>query len=291
MNSLLRNVPVSWGPRFEHGNAAAALTRTGPNAIGFEAPAHMALVMFTPQPGREVALNSDRKRSFLAPAGSIEIIPASADLFARWNTPKENLLVALDPRRLAALAEREFGRADFDLHPPRGGFVDRQALLIAGMIREELARPSGGNELYLDSLLTVFSTHVLRSYSSAARPGVTVHRGGLSARAWRDVNDHIHANPGACLCIEALARIARLSPSHFLRAFRQTTGQSPHQYVLQCRLDLAERLIASSGKPFAEIAALCGFSSHSHLSSVMKRCRGASPGDLRRQTGKPSRHI
>lgn len=282
MSDLLKNVPSHWGPRFECGSAAATFTRVDPNTIEFEAPAHMALVMFTPQPGRVIALHSDRRTNFLAPAGTLEIVPATADFHASWSTPKENLLVALQPRRLKALAQAEFGRTGFELQPPRSGFIDRKALVIAEMIRDELASQETANPVYLDSMLTVFSIHLLRHYSSAAGQPAPPRRGGLSARSWRDVSDFIDANLMSDLRIETLSKEAKLSPSHFLRAFRQTVGQSPHRYVLELRTRKAEQLILSTEHSLGEIAAACGFSSHSHLSSTMRRLRQTSPSELRR---------
>jgi len=286
MSDLLKSIPVDWGPRFECGSAAATFTRVDPDTIEFEAPAHMALVMFTPQPGRVTALQSDRRANFLAPAGTLEIVPATAEFYASWTTPKENLLVALQPRRLKALAQEEFGRKSFELRPPRTGFIDRKALMIADMIRDELTSPEPANPVYLDSLLTVFSTHLLRHYSSAAKQPAPPHRGGLSTRSWRDVSDFIDANLMSDLRIETLARVAELSPSHFLRAFRQTVGQPPHRYILELRIKKAEQLILLTDRSLVEIAAACGFSSHSHLSSTMKRLRHTSPSELRRDPEK-----
>ncbi|EXL10605.1 helix-turn-helix domain-containing protein [Aquamicrobium defluvii] len=286
MCDLLENVPIHWGPRFDCGSAAATFTRVDPSTIEFEAPAHMALVMFTPQPGRIAALNSDRRTNFMAPVGCLEIVPATADFYASWSTPKENILVALRPRRLTALAQAEFGRAECELQPPRSGFIDRKALLIAEMIRDELMSSETVSPIYLDSLLTVFSVHLLRHYSSVAGQPAPPRRGGLSARSWRDVSDFIDANLMSDLRIETLAKIAELSPSHFLRAFRQTVGQPPHRYILELRTKKAEQLILSTDHSLVEIATACGFSSHSHLSSTMKRLRHTSPNELRRDPEK-----
>jgi AraC family transcriptional regulator len=283
MSSLLKNVPDPWGPKFEGSSGAVTRTQTGPNAIEFTADAHMALVMFTPQPDREIALNSDRRSSFLAPAGSLEIIPAKADFFARWHTRKENLLLALGPHHLSSLAELEFQRSDFELRPPKEGFIDEKARSIAQMIREEFRKEAPLNDLYLDSLITVFSIHLLRDHSSLRQLPVASYRGGLPARVWKDIDEYIHSGLSDDLSIEKLARMANLSASHFLRAFRQTTGQPPHQYILALRLSMAERMIAETDTPLAQIAKLVGFASHSHMSTTMKRCRSMTPSDLRRR--------
>ena len=285
MPALLRSIPNSWGPKFGAESGAATQTRTGPNEITMTAPANLALVMLTPQPNREVALNSDRKSVALAPVGSIEIVPAGSELFARWTVDKENLLLALDPQRLARLAGMEFDNQDFELLPPKIGVVDRKALFLTHLIREEFQRADAANELCFDGLITLFSTHLLRSHSSLRNnKPENLLTGGLSPRTWRGVNDYIQDNLSEHLSIARLAEVANLSPSHFLRAFRRTLGQAPHQYIVAQRLALAERLIKGTDIPLADVAKCAGFSSNSHMTATMKRLRGGTPTDLRRET-------
>jgi len=280
--SLLTSIPDDWGPKFETTSGAVTRTLTGPNSISFKAPSHMALVLLTPQPGREVALNSDRRSQFLAPVGTIELIPFNAELFARWKTPKENLLLALAPEQISKLAGREFDREDFEFRPPPAGYVDEKALLLAQLVREEFREGQPKNHLYMDSLLTVFSTYLLRNYSSLKDHSESTLRGGLTHKAWRDVRDYIQANIGEQLSVERLALLAGLSPSHFLRAFKQTVGQSPHQYILATRLQVAEHLVITTDMPLADIARLTGFANHSHLTASMRRHKFTTPSALRR---------
>jgi AraC family transcriptional regulator len=270
---LLSSVPDEWGPKFETSSGAVTHTLTGPNSIGFHAPCHMALVMLTPQPGREVSLNSDRKSEFLAPVGAVEIIPSNAEVFARWKTTKENLLLALAPEQLSRLAGLEFQTEDFEFRPLAPGHVDEKALLLANLVREEFQSGEPLNHLYLDSLLTVFSTYLLRNYSTLQDRPVPLSRGGLSLKALRDVQDYIMANIGEQLSVERLALIAGLSPSHFLRAFRQT---------VETRIELAEQLVMTTDMPLARIASLTGFASHSHMTAAMRRHKFTTPSALRR---------
>jgi len=237
--------------------------------------------MLSPQPVRKLALNSDRSLCFLAPAGSIEIVPAATDLFASWSVPKTNLLTSIDPTVLSELAGSEFDRVDYELHPPHAGLVDKKARMISEMIGWELESQEV-NALYLDSLHIVFAMHLLRNYSSIKQTSTLVHRGGLTTYAWSNVNDYIHANLQSDLSISELARIAKLSQSHFLRAFRRTVGLSPHRYVLDCRLKLAKHLIITTNLPLSDIALRVGFSSHSHLTSSMRRYCNITPSELRR---------
>src|SRR5699024_8463699 len=117
---------------------------------------------------------------FSAPVGTMEIVPTGAELFAEWNVAKENLLIALAPGRLSQLASLEFQREDFELLPLLAGHVDQKALMLANLIRDELQDCGSLNRLYLDSLLTVFSTHLLRNYSTLQARHSPKHRGGLS---------------------------------------------------------------------------------------------------------------
>lgn len=282
MQNLLEGIPDEWGPKFQTASGAVSYTRTGPNSISFRATSHMALVMLTPQPDREMALSSQRKSVFLAPVGSVEIIPVDADLFARWREPKENVLLAHAPEQLSKLVEREFETESFEFRPPGPGYVDDKALMLAGLIREEFRRERSADKLYFDSLITVFSTYLLRSYSTLGDRKRPLNRGGLSTKAWRDVQDFIRAHIADELSVERLALITNLSPSHFLRAFRQKAGQSPHQYVLATRLELAEQLITTTSLPLTEIAARSGFSSHSHMTALMRERKFTTPSALRR---------
>lgn len=280
MSILLEAIPDSWGPKIGAQCGAVAQTRTGPNEIALEASANLALVMLTPQPNREVALNCSRKTIGFAPVGSVEIVPAGAELFARWLVDKENLLVAIDQKSLAVIAGMEFENEGFELQPPKLGFVDRKALLLANLMREEILRGTM-NELCIDGLITLFATHLLRTYSSRSNQRQRLLIGGLSPKAWRVVNGYIQDNLSTRLSIAELSKVADLSPSHFIRAFRQTSGQAPHQYLTTERLNFAERLVITTDLPFAAIAESTGFTNHSHMTAVLKRVRGYTPTDLR----------
>ncbi len=281
MPSLLKAIPESWGPKFGGNCGAVTRTRTGPGEISFTAPSHMALVMFTPQPNREVSLNSDVRSSFLAPAGAVEIVPEGSDLFARWVTSKENLLVALAPDRLERLAGLEFQRNEVIFQPAKAGHVDARAYMLASLIREEFHRADRPDDLYMDSLITVFATYLLRNYTPLGDCRTPTPRGGLPGHVWKRVDEYIRSSLSEKLSVEMLAGVAGLSPSHFLRAFRETTGKSPHQYVMVVRLEKAEEIILSTRMPLQQAARITGFSSHSHLTATMQRHWSVSPSALR----------
>ena len=76
------------------------------------------------------------------------------------------------------------------------------------------------------------------------------------------------------------ARECSLSAGHFARAFRQTTGLSPHQWLLRRRIDKAHELLCEGKLSLAEIASACGFADQSRFTKVYARLRGIKPGRL-----------
>jgi len=77
--------------------------------------------------------------------------------------------------------------------------------------------------------------------------------------------------------VNELAEVSALSPSHFLRMFRDTTGLTPHAYLTQFRIEVATSLL-SSGASFADVASATGFTDQSHFTKQLKRILGVTPG-------------
>lgn len=101
-------------------------------------------------------------------------------------------------------------------------------------------------------------------------------RGGLSAFALRRLQEFVTAHLEQPLSIADMAACVGLSPYHFSRAFKRSTGDSPHAYVLCQRITQAKTAL-SAGRCLAETAALCGFSSQSHFSDRFRAHTGLTP--------------
>lgn len=108
------------------------------------------------------------------------------------------------------------------------------------------------------------------------------HRGGLAPWQFKLIKDHIVANLDGRLPIPDLARIVRLSPSHFARAFRMSAGVSPHAFVVRARMEEAKRLMRQTAQPLCAIAATCGLADQAHLCRLFRRFEGVSPAVWRR---------
>jgi AraC family transcriptional regulator len=101
-------------------------------------------------------------------------------------------------------------------------------------------------------------------------------------RALRRVLDKMNAEVAGDLDLNTLAAESGYSRSHLLRVFRTGMGCSPHQWLTQLRVGHAKAMLRGSSCSLIDIAAACGFSSHSHFSKVFRHLVGMPPSQYRR---------
>ncbi len=92
--------------------------------------------------------------------------------------------------------------------------------------------------------------------------------------------DYLDSHLSEDVELAAVARVAGLSRSHFIRAFRQETGLTPHAYLMDRRFRTASRLLGRGGAP-SDVAAACGFFDQSHLNRAFKARMAVTPGAYR----------
>lgn len=136
------------------------------------------------------------------------------------------------------------------------------------------------NQLLLSSASTLLLTHVVQHYSTVRWQLPTV-RGGLAPSILRNTLAYMDAHLETAITLEQLAAEAGLSVYHFARMFKQSTGQAPHQYLMQRRLQHAMTLIRQGTLSLTEIALRCGFSSASHFSNRFRAHFGVAPSQHR----------
>lgn len=121
---------------------------------------------------------------------------------------------------------------------------------------------------------------------AAARPACT--RGGLSSGALRRIGEYIERELATPIRLHDMAAMAGLSDCHFARVFKQSTGLTPHRYVMQRRLERAVDLIRQTNRPLSGIALEAGFCDQSHFSRLVARATGQTPRELRREGSGPA---
>lgn len=154
--------------------------------------------------------------------------------------------------------------------------------IVASLSRILLAAPAAGpaNAVFVEQICLSLLAHFAGTYGRM-RPG-TPCTGGLAARQERRAREIMQARFATRLTITDIARECGLTASHFARAFRRSTGQRPHQYLIGIRIAHAKALLRDEALSLSDIALACGFSDQSYFTRIFTRGVGASPGQWRR---------
>jgi len=227
-----------------------------------------------------------RTRHHIQPYGNAVFMPAGCESRWKWRTSTTVLALLIEPelvRRTAA----ETGRPAPELVSSFGASDPR--LLHLGLALKEEALTGGSNgPLFVQCLSTALAAHLLAHYSAAASPistDPTSTGHGLSAFQLARVTDYVRSNLGADLSLAEIAAVAHASPFHLARLFKRATGKTLHQFVIDCRVDAAKRLLNQDTLSVGQIAGEVGFAQQSHLAAHFKRVTGLSPLAFRRQLG------
>jgi AraC-like DNA-binding protein len=109
-------------------------------------------------------------------------------------------------------------------------------------------------------------------------------QGGLPAYKLRQAVEFIEAHIDQSINLERLAAGAYLSPFHFHRAFKQSTGLTPAKYIFQVRIERAKILLSESDLPLVQVAVHVGFADQSHFATAFRRATSMTPRTYRNAT-------
>jgi AraC family transcriptional regulator len=115
----------------------------------------------------------------------------------------------------------------------------------------------------------------------ALRRKAAAFQGGLPRYKLRRAVDFINANLDRVIHLKDMARVADVSRFHFHRQFKQTTGLTPHQFIIQRRIEQAKVLLAKSSLPIIDVAVRVGFVDQSHFTTTFRKLTSMTPRNYR----------
>ena len=189
--------------------------------------------------------------------------------------------VYLPRRRMIAVAESMARKSDIRLRLPNPGFADIVITNLLSIINFAFENPEQSSQLLVDEVSILLMSHLIHNYSDVSP--VTRVRGGLAAWQERIAKEFLFARIVDPPTADELGEACGLSARHFIRAFRQSTGRTPHQWLMQERALKAQGLLEHSDRTLAEISALCGYANQSHFCRSFLKYLGKSPATARRQ--------
>jgi AraC family transcriptional regulator len=225
-------------------------------------------------------------QSTSARRGSVWVCPSGIrERFANIREPVEDCLHIFLPAKPFADCMLQ----NLDVDPARvtlryeaigyDPFIEQIALAIS----RELDAETSAGRLLIESLGQTLSAYLVHRFSDVALPATPL--GSLvkpiDDRRMARVMEFIDARIEQAFTVADLAAVACMSPAHFARSFKATTGRSPHAFVSGMRLELAKRMLTNRHRPISVIALSTGFSSQSNFSRAFRDAVGITPGEFR----------
>lgn len=211
-------------------------------------------------------------------AGSVTFVEPGTNLALRSADLVEFLLLAIAPERVRHLGEAavpgQAWRARTILD-----YLDPALAALGAEVRRALLADAAVAPPYLQALADAVATRLLCHFVGQVE---TSARGeALSPATLNRILGHIAAGLDGRLSVKELAEMAKLTRSHFSRAFHHMTGEPPQRFILKRRVCRARDLLSSGEGSLAEVAARAGFSSQAHLSTVFRKEVGTTPARYR----------
>lgn len=218
-------------------------------------------------------------------SGSFHMSPPGQQLRARFESPCEILHLHLSEafmRRMAVAADSLHLLANpSPTHLSQDTVIEQlgRALLAAD------DKMCGWQ--YAERVAAPIVTRYFHLLAQAHLHGDQPRRIALPRWRLQRVHDYVQAHLGESVSLANMASAAGLSSMHFAAQFRVATGQRPHDYLLQCRIDRAKTLLATTQRSLIDIALDVGFCTQAHFTTVFKRFTGTTPNLWRRNNFHP----
>lgn len=251
--------------------------------IGWHTHDYHSITVLLSSPGVSQWCCGDEKRRSVRPVrGDVFFCPAYVPLSVQSEKAFESVLLCLSPKFLFQVCDRIGENRALELAPAvmrKDSFIQQ---VVTSLVEETGQNLGAGRELFASSLATALGVHLNREYVG---PSVSHNPVAcLSDDELVKLNRHIDRNLDTPLTLDDLASVIGRSRFHFARLFKASTGETPHQYVVQRRVKRARELLMM-GRTIVEVAAEVGFASQSHLHAHIRRAFGCTPGQL---LGRPS---
>jgi AraC family transcriptional regulator len=261
---------------------SAELVRIRPTEVGYRVEAraaYLALHDFVRSDG-ETTINGANRSTLTDARGTLTFVPvgSSVEGWNRFERRASTVAVHLAPTM------SDYEANDISNVPPSLYFKDNTLKATLQKLQSVMDASGLDDHAYAETLgllLLWELRHVAKVKPSQLKPA----RGGLTAAQLRRVKELIDAQISTDVTISDLAVVAELSQFHFIRAFKESVGLSPYQYILSERVRRAKELLSKGDLPVSDVALAAGFHNAYQMNRVFRKLVGLTPTALRRQTG------
>lgn len=245
---------------------------------------HYVVVQLNNSVKMDIEISGSRYRGrFLK--GDVSYAPPGIWCRSTWEQEREVLIISLDSSFVEARAGQRLPAEKLKFAPQ---FRRRDPLIegIANELSTEVAKESASDKHsfadndYANSLAEVLASHIIKEFTMP-EPVDNFKNGKLAPIKLRRATEFINERLENGVTLTDIAEAVEMSPFHFARMFKQTTGFTPLQYVMEQRIEYSKRLLGQPEMPLADIAFKLGFASQSHFTMHFRKLTGTTPKHFR----------
>jgi AraC family transcriptional regulator len=215
-------------------------------------------------------------RSFKA-SGNLAFFPASVEIEGELDVDPEldYAVVFLDPD-----FARE--RLKYELESTQVAFTHNMLTRGLEELCREAAAPDNVFELFAEGWADQALAHIFRAIRGGELERKPLRNPlSSSSRNMRRIEEYVRDNLAERLSLAAMSSVVGLSKRHFLRAFKEATGTTPHRFVLRVRIEEAKRRLIETNEAVTEVAFGSGFGSSQRFATSFRSATGVTPSTFR----------
>lgn len=190
------------------------------------------------------------------------------------------LTIDIKEKYLQIISTELFGYQDICFENISSPVLDNTRLLIE-LFMDEYKNKQVGYTFIMENLSTCIAINLLRNYKNNR---ITQSEGKkhFNNHNIQLVIDFLNENYNIEYSMDDIAKIANYSPYHLIRIFKDTTGMTPYEYLMNIKVKKAKSLLKDTNNPILEICYTCGFNNPNHFISVFKRRTKITPSEYRK---------
>jgi AraC family transcriptional regulator len=279
MTRVLKTAPLRMAS--DASNGVITFWRHDPLHDVVKPMADHVIMAFPAEPVRFERCDGKTRVNGMTRPGTLTVIPAGSS--SRWDIyqPLSVLQLYLPQTTFNRVAHEAGTTAPGELvertaHPDP---ITSRLLLSAADALEGCAAL---DTLFRHQLTDLLATRLLAAHTGSPATFRPV-MGGLSPKVLGRAIERLRSETNADVSLAALAADAGLSRFHFCRAFKESTGLSPHAWLRQYRLEQAMNMLRDTNVSVVSVAAALGYSSQTAFAAAFRKLTGETPSDWRRR--------
>ena len=201
--------------------------------------------------------------------GAIGFVPAGQLYEPKWDFHSHIVTLAVEASDVGGL----------ELHAQHG-VVDKDISNLALILAQEIRLGTHASRLLGESCGVTLQGLLHQRYGSGKSYNKLVYSKLTGAQMAR-VIEFCDASLGENVSLDDLAALCNLSPFHFLRQFKKTTGISPYQFLSRYRIERAKQMLLNEDLSLNALSYELGYSDQAHFSRAFKQTTGISPSEYK----------